>query len=363
MKQTVTIISIFLIFSVFSKAQTIDIITDLVGPRGIAFKGNDLYIVESIYGEEGRIIKINITDPSPVPDEVIGGLNDPRGVLVNGTKLYFTEFNLGKVQKIDINIPNPNPLDVCIELSQPCDLALLENTLYISEYYTGEVPSPRYLGRVSKKDLIQPNASTIEIASELGGPLGLSIQGNFLYISEDWADRISRLDITANSPILENVITDVISPFGSTIYENKLYVASNGNFNKILKIDIEDPYPDKLEIASIPGVPTYLCVKGDDLYISEFSGKKISKLFLPGTGIENYDGSMPISIYPNPAHSYFNITNLLCVATVKIYNMHGKIIKQEKVQSDEKIEIGNLSKGLYLVAINNDHTFKLIKKN
>ena len=73
-----------------------------------------------------------------------------------------------------------------------------------------------------------------------------------------------------------------------------------------------------------------------------------------------------LKMYPNPTNGdklYFNHTEEL---VVHIYNILGKLITTEKVDTNNnQIDISNLSKGIYLVKINSENQFitkKLIKK-
>jgi endonuclease I/chitodextrinase len=73
-----------------------------------------------------------------------------------------------------------------------------------------------------------------------------------------------------------------------------------------------------------------------------------------------------IKMYPNPTNGsklYFNLTKEV---TVSIYNVLGKLITTERVNSSENdIDISSLSKGIYLLKINSEFaviTKKLIKK-
>ncbi len=70
MKQIYILTTIFLIGITNLKAQTIDVVTGLDNPLTLTLNGNDLYITES---GSGKISKIDITDPTPTPTDVITG--------------------------------------------------------------------------------------------------------------------------------------------------------------------------------------------------------------------------------------------------------------------------------------------------
>jgi hypothetical protein len=74
--------------------------------------------------------------------------------------------------------------------------------------------------------------------------------------------------------------------------------------------------------------------------------------------LANLDGQ-EIVIYPNPATTYLNISNLnlLDVATIKIYNNLGQLIK-EVPNNLNTINIESLSKGIYILSIETNNNKK-----
>lgn len=63
-----------------------------------------------------------------------------------------------------------------------------------------------------------------------------------------------------------------------------------------------------------------------------------------------------ISLYPNPAQTYFLIGGLEVDAEVSIFDMQGRFIKRLVVQPNEKISIRNLEKGSYVVRITSNES-------
>lgn len=75
----------------------------------------------------------------------------------------------------------------------------------------------------------------------------------------------------------------------------------------------------------------------------------------PGYTIKN------INIYPNPFEDYIEISDLNLNCKYSIFNSHGQKIKEGEILSGyNKINTSFLSKGVYLLKINNE-TFKIIK--
>ncbi|WP_147404403.1 T9SS type A sorting domain-containing protein [Aquimarina sp. AD1] len=73
--------------------------------------------------------------------------------------------------------------------------------------------------------------------------------------------------------------------------------------------------------------------------------------------------SETVSLYPNPANRYVDITNasMLGVSSIKIYNVQGELIMNNVFQS-APIDISALASGFYLVEINNDSGDSVVKK-
>ena len=69
------------------------------------------------------------------------------------------------------------------------------------------------------------------------------------------------------------------------------------------------------------------------------------------SGIEKLQKASSFSIYPNPANDYvIIINNELKIRNVAILDLTGKILKQFKIQNSEsKLEVGDLEKGIYFV--------------
>jgi hypothetical protein len=83
------------------------------------------------------------------------------------------------------------------------------------------------------------------------------------------------------------------------------------------------------------------------------------------TGIDEQENSK-IIISPNPASDYFVVSapEELIGEVYSIIDLNGKTLKKGTLtQKEQKIEIGNLSEGMYLFKINNisEQTFRIVK--
>ena len=72
---------------------------------------------------------------------------------------------------------------------------------------------------------------------------------------------------------------------------------------------------------------------------------------------ENHIAEIDISVFPNPAVNYLNvnISDLSKVKTYALFDMSGKLLRQQEIISDQfEISFSNLSFGNYLLIFKND---------
>jgi hypothetical protein len=78
--------------------------------------------------------------------------------------------------------------------------------------------------------------------------------------------------------------------------------------------------------------------------------------------IEDFDLNSNILLFPNPSTDYIQINGLTSSENYKIYNALGKEIQKGFVVENEKINVENLSNGLYFLKLENGNTIKFIKE-
>ena len=69
-------------------------------------------------------------------------------------------------------------------------------------------------------------------------------------------------------------------------------------------------------------------------------------------------------IYPNPTSNVLNFNGFSDISNIKIVDISGRIIMNNTVEvtQEPKIDVSQLTSGMYLVVINNNHTLKFTKK-
>lgn len=76
------------------------------------------------------------------------------------------------------------------------------------------------------------------------------------------------------------------------------------------------------------------------------------------------DSKSSITFAPNPVEKFLKITHQSTIKTVSIFDLSGKLVREERNINTKSlnIDLQNLKAGIYLVKINNEEPFKIIKK-
>ncbi|PJB13935.1 MAG: hypothetical protein CO118_11135, partial [Flavobacteriales bacterium CG_4_9_14_3_um_filter_32_8] len=77
-------------------------------------------------------------------------------------------------------------------------------------------------------------------------------------------------------------------------------------------------------------------------------------------GVEEINALSSISLYPNPAKNYFQLSSTKNVDNVELFNLNGQKVLS-KNSSLERINIEGLSSGVYFVKINSENGTKIEK--
>ena len=97
-----------------------------------------------------------------------------------------------------------------------------------------------------------------------------------------------------------------------------------------------------------------------DISVDSTSNDSTIAIFMPV-----HDGKL-VKVYPIPANSYIDIEGTETGSTVMLYDIQGRLMFSQVVNGNkkERLELGNLSKGTYILEIankENTNTFKVIK--
>ena len=120
-------------------------------------------------------------------------------------------------------------------------------------------------------------------------------------------------------------------------------------------------YSDNQEDSFFENV-TQFAFSGDDLVISQNGNttsidrsliRKITLEDVATTSIETYDENAKIFIYPNPTSDKLNMSSETeQQVLVSIFSLNGQKLMQQRMSTSESIDVSSLSKGIYIIKIN-----------
>lgn len=165
-------------------------------------------------------------------------------------------------------------------LTNPLGLSLDGNDLYIGEWGAG---------RISKVDITQPlPVLPSPVLNGLTSPTGILVIGNYLYFCAEQnlpglTTAVGRIDLTLPNPVIEALTTNLdgsYAPQGFAQDGNDLYISCSNGGGGIYKIDLALSFPQTATPVVINFPCSGMAVRGNDLYVGYFSGAELWKLDL-----------------------------------------------------------------------------------
>lgn len=215
-------------------AQISDYLTNLGTTVGVAKSGNMLYIGSV---SESKVLSVDMSQPNPIPQDLITGVSFPSKFVVIGNELYLTYGPFSGVGKIDLTAPTPT-LEFVVGISGAFGIAVKDNFIYVSD---------RNNGAIYRFDHTQPNPVPDLVIDNLGGFTNdIDFNGNDLYIARGSDDFVSRIDVTLTNPIVENV---AVQPgvLGVAIDNGFLYYSGGSSLKRI---NLSETNPTPITLAS-----------------------------------------------------------------------------------------------------------------
>lgn len=349
---------IFLLFiSISTNAQEVQIIDGLSSPLGLWANDTNLYICEhGLTPNSGYISRIDFSDENPVSETLAGSFSYPRAICIIGDELFYAR---NHIYKFNINDSNPTP-ELVVNAGIPRAIIPYGNTLYIS----GD-------DRISKIDITQPNPTLNTVVDGIENRiLAFAIKDDYLYFGH--SNKVSKISLTEENPTAELVIDSINNSTSTNVYslafKDDILLIGLALTYQILKADLseESPLPTDF-INTISGRPSYILVQDDALYIAGNSGNNIFKIenLNQLLSIDNVSSNLKVKIYPNPATNYISFDGINETTNYQLTTLTGKSLKKGVISENDKIDISELSVGIYLLKLSNNskekQVFKILK--
>jgi DNA-binding beta-propeller fold protein YncE len=320
-------------------------------PNSLVVNGDYLYFANRT---EDEIFRIDLTDTEPTVNEFVTGLDETRSLALNGNYLYVADGSFStEIYRIDLTATMPTLESLgLMGLSYVNGMVFIGNTMYISEHKDEG-------SRVSRVDLAatMPELESLGVEAMLVGVGGLALNGDYLYVANN--DRVSKIDLTETTPTLTNLVTGFSGISNLAFIGDYLYVCDL-ILDKISRIDVTETMPTATNVLAELEDPFGVFIEDNIMYFTERGA--ISKLDLTTLSVADIPNELVnLSISPNPASDFLQVSGLKATEKYAIYNVLGAKIKSGEVSNNEEIEIRNLSKGLYFLKLESDGTYQFIK--
>lgn len=256
----------FTTIDVFSK--TIDVVTGVMSPAGLAVKDNMLYIAEV---EGNKISTIDLDLANPTLTDVITGILTFRLAFL-GDELYISQPQGNLISKTDVSLGMRNNTLVRQGTNGPSGLTFSGNDLYVAA---------SDVNQIVRLDITMDTPDIVNVVNTGGNsrPNGILLDGSTLYITMRVGNKVSEIDISDSTPTLVDVATGLSGPASLALFGNDLYIAEY-SANKISRVDITSGSTDTTDFLTNLEGPRGLIIVDDVLYISEYDGNKISRITL-----------------------------------------------------------------------------------
>lgn len=145
---------------------------------------------------------------------------------------------------------------------------------------------------------------------------------------------------------------DILVPLGHQVawYRN---INGQGNFGPVQTITTEVQFARDAKAADING-DGFL-----DIISASFNDNKVAWYEFVGLNTEEFVQNQ-LNIYPNPGKEYINIQSLQSISTFSLYDIQGK--KLDINFDGYKVDISNLSSGVYFLKVYFENNTEVIKK-
>lgn len=247
--------------------------------------------------------------------DFITGLNRPGGMVFYGNELYFSD--TGIISKINLS-SDPMVIEEVINIGDVItEMEIIGNQLYFANFQSD---------KISKIELTSQSPTVVDVLN-VYKPWGLKSFGDFLYFSSGSGTdslpnngKVSFIDTSVDNPVTVDIISNQEYTASLEIKDNFLYF-SDPYANKIVQIDISNINYTATDLITNLNIPSGLKFDGDILYIAERDNDRIaridvsSNIILIEDFIIGLDG--PVNIVTKDTDMYI------------AENLTGKILKSE----------------------------------
>jgi hypothetical protein len=367
---------------------------------GMTSLGNTIYIVNETQSLTRKLLRFDVTDPAGTLTE-IATLNGTGDVTVYNNTLYISDVQNGKILKYEL--PNTSPTNdmahyysldnqVVVDGIGNEDPTLVQSTAVS----TGVVNGSHAFDNADNITFFDfaPTSFTINFwfrTNDINktqrifhrGGYGGSAYDRFSYslvyipnqgfrfgLGSDAGSAAAQFFANTSADLTEwRMITCTYdwNTQSAKIYIDGNLVNSATSTQAIYAVPNYQPY---LEFSRypLPGQPQAIDGNLDEigLWTRALSDTEVTVVYNESATLGTNDFNLTkasIKLFPNPAKNTIKVNNLKVSEQYEIYNLLGQSVKEGTIENNQRIDISNLVKGVYLLKLkNNAQTLRFIKE-
>lgn len=327
-------LAILLLPHISPRAQT-STIFEIVNPTGLHIVDDTLYA--------GAYSNVFVEYPlSGVEDPTILSSFDCYRIAQHERVLYFSDAD-PNIHTLDLDTDEASTL--YSSGSEIFGLEVYDGSLYLAEFG---------FGKILRIDLDAEPVTPELVVSGLDTITAISQYNDELYITEVRTGSLKKIPLNTASPEISTVFSNEFeAPNELHVRGDYMYI-SEFTGNKISRFNLLEENPEIESFLIDVLTPTGLASDENFLYVSSFEGDEILKMPWPGIASSLELGSLERPhISPNPSSGSFIVSNIVRDENYLIFNSKGQLVQTGKVGPEEEIEILNSSKQNYILKIGN----------
>lgn len=332
-------------------AQITELVTDLADPGRMVLNNTYLY-----YTDDDSIYRLSITQPNATPELIASGFTNANGLALDGDLLYIAEFAEYKILTVNVS-STPFKVEEFTTANKPNFLVWHDSSLYVSSNtstsrYVARFDNPRmHKGSTLLAAVAQPSTNFV--------PFGIAVRNSKeLYIANGSANTIDFIDPSSKNITPTVFLSGFEKPFGMRLYKDILYITELDG-GKISTIDLTASNPVKTVLESDINEPIDIEVNDMGIFVMQENPNRI--ILIKNTLSLNEFEKSELKLHPNPSSEYLELTNILNPTEFVIYDTFGKMVSKGLLEPNSKIEIIQLTTGIYFLHLKNNPPIKFVK--
>lgn len=375
-KLLLTFSSIIFFLNSYSQQEASSYLSNLVDPSAIISQGTMLYVqgYDNLYQVDTTLgTPVATSIYSPAPNFYMTNL------AISGSMIYISEENYDEVADeflgsriIAIDVNNiAAPVNVIYTTTQyVSSLALKDSFIYFSSETDPDI-NDNFIVQIYKIDSTVTNPTATLLVSNLSQneeANDMAFYNNNLLISVGGVSKVYGFDVTDTVIVVSEYLSGLSFNKGLCVNGNRLFL-TEAHLIGTKQLDVTESLDyvaqNTIYQDTNGGTPFFanfrdVALIGDKIYMTLLNQGRVVTVQNPSFLTTSEFNSVAVSIHNS--QSELVVSGLEDNQIAELYTISGQLVTRQTVSLNENsIDISSFSKGVYIVKLENQQTFKFIK--